>query len=104
MRNPLEVIARCFVTPIDEFRAAHEEEKIVPPELTPFSALRGKREKYVRKIHGTLTGKIQAYEQDGGNWIVDDKVATEEYEISRDLHAPLSENRFIPNYTGSQGS
>lgn len=90
MRNPLESFARLFVIPKDEFRAAQrQEEKFVPAKVVPLSTRRGKRETYRREIKGTLTGEIIAYEQDSGNWIIDDRAQQCEYDALKRLHEPV---------------
>lgn len=90
MRSPLESLARLFVIPKDEFRAAQrQEEKFVPAEVVPLSTRRGKRETYERVIEGTLTGLPTNYEQEGGNWIINPAALHEEYEAQKKFREPV---------------
>lgn len=62
MRSPGEALASFFVKP-RRIRAA-EQEKIIPLQYTG-----GRRKSYSREIVSQTTGKVIAYEQDGGGWI-----------------------------------
>lgn len=90
MRNLLEVIARCFVVPKNEFRASRRQEaKLVPAEVVPLTTRLGKNVTYERVIEGTLTGLPTNYEQDGGNWIINPAGLDAEYEAQKKFREPV---------------